>query len=137
MKKIKSIKKIKIKSFKSYSGKLIPISFNKKFPFKIKRIFFLHGIKNKIRGDHAHKKCTQLFMAISGKMIINIKTPFVEKKFLLNKNSKYAILVPPKYWCSVRFVKKNSTLMVVNDRFYEFSDYLETFKEYKKYLLKK
>ena len=57
-------------------------------------------------------------------------------KFLLNKNSKYAILVPPKYWCSVRFVKKNSTLMVVNDRFYEFSDYLETFTEYKKYFLK-
>ena len=30
-------------------------------------------LKNKIRGDHAHKKCSQLFMAVSGKMILNIK----------------------------------------------------------------
>ena len=134
---MKKIRKIKIDSFKSFSGKLIPISFNKKFPFPIKRIFFLHGLKNKIRGDHAHKKCSQLFMAVSGKMILNIKTPYLEKRFLIEKNSKYAILVPPKYWCSVKFVKKNSILMVMTDRYYEFKDYIETFKEYKKYLLKK
>ncbi len=53
---MKKIRKIKIKPFKSVTGKLVPISFNKKFPFSIKRIFFLHGSKNKIRGDHAHKK---------------------------------------------------------------------------------
>ena len=134
---MKKIRKIKIKSFKSFSGQLIPINFNKNFPFQIKRIFFLHGLKNKIRGDHAHKKCSQLFMAVSGKMILNIKTLYKNKKFLLEKNSRYAVLVPPKYWCSVKFIKKNSVLMVMNDRHYEFSDYLENFDDYKKYLLKK
>ena len=78
---MKKIKKIKIKSFKSFSGELVPITFNKKFPFLIKRIFFLYGLKNKIRGDHAHKKCSQLFMAVSGKMILNIKTLYKKKKF--------------------------------------------------------
>ena len=134
---MKKIKKIKIKSFKSVSGKLIPISFNKKFPFPIKRIFFLYGKKKKIRGDHAHKKCSQLFMAIAGKMILNVKTPHSKKKFLIGKDSNYAILVPPKYWCSIKFIKRESVLMVMNDRYYEFNDYLETFNEYKKYLLKK
>ena len=134
---MKKIKKIKIKSFKSVSGKLIPVSFDKKFPFSIKRIFFLYGIKKKIRGDHAHKKCSQLFKPITGKMILKIKTPYSEKRFIIGKDSKYAILVPPKYWCSVKFIKKKSILMVMNDRYYEFNDYLETFDEYKKYLLKK
>ena len=60
-----------------------------------------------MRGHHAHKKCSQLFMGISGKMILKIKTPFLEKKFLIEKNSKYAILVPPKYWCSIKFIKNN------------------------------
>ena len=105
---MKKIKKIKIKSFKSFSGELIPITFNKKFPFSIKRIFFLYGIKNKIRGDHAHKKCSQLFVPISGKIVLDIKTPYLKKRFLIEKNSKYAILVPPKYWCSIKFKKKNS-----------------------------
>jgi len=134
---MKKIKKIKIKSFKSVSGKLIPISFNKKFPFPVKRIFFLYGKKQKIRGDHAHKKCSQLFMAIAGKMILNVKTPYSKKKFLIKEDSNYAVLVPPKYWCSVKFINKESVLMVMNDRYYEFNDYLETFNEYKKYLLKK
>ena len=134
---MQKIRKIKIKSFKSVTGKLIPISFNKKFPFAIKRIFLLYSSKNKIRGDHAHKKCSQLFMALSGKIILNIRTPNSKKSISIGQNSKYAILVPPKYWCSVKFVKKNSILMVMTDRYYEFKDYIETFKEYKKYLLKK
>lgn len=134
---MKKIRKLKIKSFNSLSGKLTPISFNKKFPFKIKRIFFLHGFKKSVRGDHAHKKCTQLFMAVSGKVILNVKTPIAEKNYIIEKNSKHAILVPPMHWCSVKFVKKNSILMVMNDRYYEFNDYLETFINYKKYLQKK
>ena len=134
---MEKIRKIKIKSFKSFSGKLIPITFNKKFPFAVKRIFFLYGIKNKIRGDHAHKKCSQLFMAVSGKIILNIKTPYLKKKILIGKNSKHAILVPPKYWCSIKFLEKNSILMVACDKHYEVDDYLENFKEYKEYLGKK
>ena len=134
---MKNIKKIKLKSFKSYSGDLVPISFNKKFPFKIKRIFFIHGVKNKTRGDHAHKKCSQLFMAVSGKIVIEVKNLNSKKRFTIEKKSNYAILVPPKYWCSVRFLKKNSILMVMTDRYYEFEDYLETFSEFKNYLLKK
>jgi|TARA_B100000929_G_scaffold289859_1_gene281716 dTDP-4-dehydrorhamnose 3,5-epimerase-like enzyme len=134
---MKKIRKIKIKPFKSVTGKLVPISFNKKFPFSIKRIFFLHGSKNKIRGDHAHKKCSQLFMVVSGKVILNIKTSYSEKNIPITENSKYAILVPPKYWCSVKFIKKKSILTVMTDRYYEYKDYIETFSEYKKYLLKK
>ena len=130
-------KHFKFKKFMKKSGMLIPIELNKKFPIKIKRIFIIYGKKNFIRADHAHKKCSQLFMAVSGKMILNVKTPYSKKRFIIGKDSKYAILVPPKYWCSVKFIKKNSILMVMNDRYYEFNDYLETFDEYKKYLLKK
>ena len=87
---MKKIRKIKIKSFGSITGKLIPLSFNKKFPFSIKRIFFLYGIKNKTRGDHAHKKCSQLFMAVSGKMILNIRlVTFLHFKTLFQLCEKY------------------------------------------------
>ena len=91
------IKNIKIKSFLKSTGKLIPITFNKKFPIKVKRIFFLYGKKNKIRGQHAHKKCSQLFIPIQGKMILKIFTPKSKKTIRLNTFSKNAVLVPPKY----------------------------------------
>ena len=107
---MKKIKNFKIKSFSKSSGKLIPISFNKKFPMKVKRIFFIYGKKNKIRGEHAHKKCSQFFIPIFGKIILNAQTPNNKKKIILNPLSKNAVLVPPKYWCSIKFVNKNSTL---------------------------
>ena len=96
---MKKIRKIRLKSFSASTGKLIPISFNKQFPIKVKRIFFLYGKKNKTRGEHAHKKCSQLFVPINGKVILNIKTPKAKKRIVLNGLSKTAVLVPPKYWC--------------------------------------
>jgi len=134
---MKKIKKFRIKSFSKSSGRLIPLSFNKKFPIKVKRIFFLHGKKNKIRGEHAHKKCSQFFVPIHGKIVLNIKTPKIKKKILLQHSSKIAVLVPPKYWCGVKFISKNSILMVICDKYYSFNDYLESFDDYKKYLNKK
>ena len=131
------IKNIKIKSFSKSTGKLIPITFNKKFPIKVKRIFFLFGKKNKTRGQHAHKKCSQLFIPIQGKMILKILTPQSKKTIQLNTSSKNAVLVPPKYWCDVKFINKNSILMVACDKYYNTNDYLRNFREYKKYMGKK
>ena len=133
---MKKIKKFKIKVYSNKTGKLIPLTFNKKFPIKAKRVFFLYGKKNKIRGEHAHKKCSQFIIPIFGKVVLNIKTLKMRKKIILNHLSKTAVLVPPKYWCGVKFIDKNSILMVACDQYYDFNDYLETFDEYKKYLKK-
>ena len=134
---MKKINKFKTKIFSNKTGKLIPIYFNKHFPIKVKRIFLLYGKKNKIRGDHAHKKCSQVFIPIYGKLILNIKTPNVNKKIILNHLINTAVMVPPKHWCSVKFVNKNSILMVVCDQHYNADDYLKNFDEYKKNLRKK
>ena len=67
------IKKISFKQYTKKSGRLFPIAFNKNFPFSPKRIFFIYGKKNFIRGNHAHKKCTQFFVPISGKIKLDQK----------------------------------------------------------------
>ena len=61
----------------------MPINFDNKFPMKVKRIFFIYGKNNKIRGEHAHKKCSQFFIPLFGKMILNIETPNIKKKISL------------------------------------------------------
>ena len=134
---MKKIKIFKLKSYSRISGKLMPINFDKKFPIKVKRIFFINGNKNKIRGEHAHKKCFQFFIPIQGKMTLIIETPNNKKSIILSRFSKTAILVPPKYWCSVKILEKNSILMVACDKRYMPNDYLESFDEYEKYLRKK
>ena len=127
---MKSPKIFNFKKFTKTSGKLLPITFNNKFPIKIKRIFILYGKKNYIRGDHAHKKCSQVFFPIMGKIKINIKYKKTEKSINLSHNGSKALLVPPRIWSSVEFLNNKSVVLVLTDYEYDFKDYIETYKEF-------
>ena len=127
---MKSPKIFNFKKFTKASGKLLPITFNNKFPIKIKRIFILYGKKNYIRGDHAHKKCSQVFFPIMGKIKINMKYKKTEKSINLSHNGSKALLVPPRIWSSVEFLNNKSVVLVLTDYEYDFKDYIETYKEF-------
>ena len=127
---MKSPKVINFKKFTKQSGKLLPITFNNKFPIKVKRIFVIYGKKNYIRGDHAHKKCTQVFFPIMGKIKISMKYKKTEKSIGLSHKGSKALLVPPRIWSRVEFLKNNSAVLVLTDYEYDFKDYIETYKEF-------
>ena len=123
----------KIFSFKKFtktSGKLLPITFNNKFPIKVKRIFVIYGKKNYIRGDHAHKKCSQVFFPIIGKIKISMKYKKTEKSINLSHKGSKALLIPPRIWNRLEFLKNNSVVLVLTDYEYDFKDYIETYKEF-------
>ena len=134
---MKKIKKFKIKSYSKSSGKIITMSFDKNFPIKVKRAFFLYDKKGKIRGDHAHKKCAQFFYPVLGKFMLKVQTHKKNVKILLKDSAEKGVLVPPKHWVSVKFLSKNSSLMVICDQLYNANDYINNFIEYKKFLSKK
>ena len=119
-----------LKKFTKRSGKLLPITFNKKFPIKVKRIFIIYGKKKYKRGEHAHKKCSQVFFPIIGKIKINMKYNQTEKNVFLSHNLSKALLVPPRIWSSVEFLNNNSLVLVLTDYEYDFKDYIETYEEF-------
>ena len=118
------------KKFMKKSGKLLPITFDKKFPITVKRIFFVYGKKNYKRGDHAHKKCSQFFYPIQGKAQITIQFKKTKKKIILNHKQNKAILVSSKTWCDVKFLTKNSIILVLCDYKYDFNDYIESYEDF-------
>lgn len=124
--------KQKIKSYSNTTGKLIPFTFDRRFPIKNKRIFFLYGKKNKIRGEHAHKKCSQYLFLITGKIKIEIINKHIKKKITISSKNNEGFLIKPKTWLKIKFLEPNSILMVVCDLKYDFSDYIEDFNEFKK-----
>ena len=130
---MKKIRKFKLKSYSRFSGKLMPINFDKKFPIKVKRIFFINGKKNKIRGEHAHKKCSQFFIPVSGSFEITLNFKNKKKIYKLNVKKNIGLFVPPIIWCKVRFLAKKSAILVLASHKYEFNDYIETYKEFTKY----
>ena len=129
---MKKIQIFKLKSYTKKSGKLVPINFNREFPIKVKRIFYIFGKKNHYRGDHAHKKCKQLFIPVSGSISLIMKTNNKEEIVTLDSKNDKAILVPNLVWCRLKFLTKNSIVLVACDRKYEFKDYIDNYTNFKK-----
>ena len=120
--------------FKKKSGTLIPISLSKDIPFKTKRVFMIYGNKNFVRGNHAHKKCSQFLVPIFGKIKIDYFDKFRKNSVLLNSDKKKGILLKPLTWCKLTFLSKNSIILVFCDREYEYKDYIEKISDFKKIL---
>ena len=132
IKKMMKIKKTKIRSYNNLTGKLTPFTFNNKFPIKAKRIFYIFGKKNKIRGEHAHRKCSQFLFPLLGNFELSILSKKQNKKFIMYSKKNFGFLIKPKTWLKIKFLSKSSVLMVVCDMNYNFKDYIEDLKEFKK-----
>ena len=126
--------KIKFKSYKRKSGSLVAFSLKKDFPIKIKRIFFISGKKNFVRGNHAHKKCSQFVFPVLGRIDVTKKE---NKTILLNSKKNEGYLLKPKTWCKIKFLTQNAILLVACDMEYDFNDYIENFSDFLKIIKKK
>ena len=129
--------KIKFKVYKKRSGTLVPFSLKKNFPINVKRIFIINGKKNFIRGDHAHKKCSQFLFPILGKIKVDYVTKKKEGSVLLDFSKREGYLLKPKTWCKIKFLTKNAILLVACDMEYEFKDYIESYTEFLKIIKKR
>ena len=128
---------MKFKTFNSDTGYLIPFSLKKDIPFSVKRIFIISGKKDKIRADHAHYKCSQYFVVIKGSVDVSYENKRGKFKKRLSSRNKNTLLLKPKTWCRVKFIKKDSILLVFCDREYEFNDYIEYYKDFLKIINRK
>ena len=131
------MKKFKFKSFRKKSGKLTAFSLRKNFPIRVKRIFIINGKKNFVRGDHAHKKCSQFVYSILGRIKIELISKKDKKTIILNHNKNEGYLLRPKTWCKIKFLTKNAILLVACDMEYQFSDYIEKYSDFLKIIKKK
>ena len=92
--------------------------------------------KNFIRGDHAHKKCSQFLFPVFGKIKIEYLSSKENGSVLLDHKKKIGCLLKPKTWCKIQFLTNNATLLVACDMEYKFSDYIESFAQFLKIIKK-
>ena len=85
---------IKIPSFSDFRGKLAFFEGNNQIPFEIRRIYYIYDVPiNLDRGNHAHKKLEQVFIAINGSFDIEIDDGKSSKVFHLNSKNLGLIYV--------------------------------------------
>ena len=124
------------KIYKNETGSLLPFSFEKDIPFRVKRIFIIYGKKNSKRADHAHHKCSQYLFPIYGS--INVKYENKKGKFskIISFKKRQGLLLKPKTWCKIKFLTNNAILLVACDMEYEFRDYIENYSDFLKIIKK-
>jgi len=120
-------KLIDLKTFTDNRGNLTVIE--KVIPFDIKRIFYIYGVDNSVRGKHRHKKTIQAAISLQGscRIVSNKGKDFPEDIFLLDSPSKCLIINPEDYHWMDNF-SKDCILMVLASEYYDANDYI--FKPY-------
>lgn len=102
-------------------------------PFDIRRVFTVSAGSGDVRGDHAHKKCTQLLVCVSGQIRVTCDDGSRVTQCLLD-NMSIGLLVPAGIWAKEEFMEDDSVLMVLCDRDYEADDYIRDYNDYKTFL---
>ncbi len=113
-------------------GNLSVIEGGKNIPFSIKRIYYLYDVPGGAkRGGHAHKKLQQLIIAASGSFDVILHNGKIKKRFTLNR-SNYGLYIPKMTWREIENFSSGAVCLVLASEYYDESDYIRDFKEFKK-----
>lgn len=114
---------IDLKTFTDKRGNLTVIE--KVIPFEIKRIFYIYGVDNSIRGGHRHKTTFQAAICIKGSCHIYNNNGNNQDFYVLDTPSKCLIL-QPEDWHYMNNFSQDAILMVVASHYFDPQDYIYT-----------
>lgn len=112
---------ISLKTFTDARGNLTVIE--RVIPFDIKRLFYIYGVDDSIRGGHRHHKTIQAAVSLQGKCIIHNHDGDKEETFVLDSPDKCLIL-EPKDWHIMSDFSKDAILMVLASEYFDEKDYI-------------
>jgi UDP-2-acetamido-3-amino-2,3-dideoxy-glucuronate N-acetyltransferase len=109
-------------------GEINIYEFQKYIPFSVKRFFIVKNVKSKyVRGEHAHKVCKQLLVALSGSVDILIDNGV--DRFTTSLNSpKFGVLIENLVWSSQYNFSKDAILGVFASDNYDEDDYIREYE---------
>lgn len=129
---IKNIKSEKLFSFPSHvdvRGSLSCIDDLKKIiPFETKRVFWIYDVcKNAVRGEHAHRTCEEVVIAINGHVDVELIDHNGNHSYKLDNPSK-GLYIPTMCWCKFFNFSDGCVLLCFASEKYESDGYINDFK---------
>lgn len=116
--------------FQDMRGKLSAIEFDA-LPFIPQRSFLVFDVpNNKVRGEHAHKKCHQFLFAVSGRVAVVVDDGTQRKEIVL-EGPGLGLHIPPMVWGVQYKFEPGTILQVFASLPYENEDYIRDYTEFK------
>lgn len=134
--KVKHLEVVPLHAFQDERGGILTTAeFGKTIPFIPKRVYLISGIDdyNAVRGGHAHKKLEQIIFCVNGSFELRVDDGERHQKILM-RNNGFGFRIGPRLWHSMRKFSRDCVILVLADEYYDESDYLRNYEEWKKYL---
>jgi WxcM-like, C-terminal. len=122
---------IELPVIKNRAGNLTPVHNSEQIPFDVKRIFFVYDIPyGKTRGMHAHKKCHEFLLAISGSFDVELEDGINRRTVTLNRPMQ-GVHVPPGIWTQESNYSSGAVCLVLTSDIYTEEDYIRKYSDFK------
>jgi len=120
---------IDLRTFTDSRGNLTVVE--KVLPFEIKRVFYIYGVDDSVRGNHRHKKTIQAAICLTGECRIIVQSNPHEaiQEIHLDSPSKCLIIQAEDHHWMDRF-SNDCILMIFASEYYDPNDYI--FEPYSK-----
>jgi dTDP-4-dehydrorhamnose 3,5-epimerase-like enzyme len=115
------------------NGNLCVYECGRQVPFDIRRVFTVTAVSGDMRGDHAHKQCTQLMVCVSGRIQVFCDDGLTVTQHQLD-SMNIGLLVPPGIWAKEKYLTDGAVLMVLCNQNYKEDDYIREYKEFKTFI---
>jgi quercetin dioxygenase-like cupin family protein len=127
---VRSIRHIRFRQHRADGTLTVFPAENEGVPFSIRRVFTITGVSpNGVRGDHAHRECSQMLACLSGQVTVTVHDGFETVMETLD-DAGASVLIPPMLWNSVKFDGPSTVLAVFCDEPYDAADYINDWSEY-------
>lgn len=112
---------IDLNTFSDERGNLTVIE--KIIPFEFKRLFYIYGVDESIRGGHRHKATIQAAICVSGSCKIYCNDGGQESTYLLD-TPNVCLVLEPEDWHTMFEFSKDAVLLVIASEYYSYDDYI-------------
>ena len=113
-------------------GVLTALEGTRDIPFDIKRVFYLHHIKQD-RGGHAHRDTDQIVIAVSGSFTVKLFDGETSKQFVLD-NPTQGLYIPRMIFITMYNFAPQSVCLVLANSYYDMSRSFRTLEDYLHYI---
>jgi dTDP-4-dehydrorhamnose 3,5-epimerase-like enzyme len=109
-------------------GVLTSIESQMDIPIDIKRIFYMHDIKND-RGGHAHRNTDQVLIPVSGSILVSLSDGNETRKFKMNDATK-GLYIPRMTFTAMSDFSEGAVCLVLANTHYDMSKSIRTWEEF-------
>ena len=132
MKKNKRI--IELQKIEDPRGNLTVTEGLKDVPFEIQRVYWVYDVPSgQYRGGHAHKKCLEMLVAMSGSFHVTLDDGHTRETILLN-HPYQGLLIETGIWRTLDDFSSGAVCMVLASEPFEEEDYIREYDDFLKYV---